>query len=333
MTTEAAVLDTGGARRRILAHPWARFIVRRLGQFVIALFLLVTGVFGMVHAIPGDPVRNALGANAAPSIVAAKRHMLGLDQSLWHQYLTYLDDVVHARFGNSLITGLSVKNMLGQQLPATISLAVSAFVVAVLVSIPLGMVIGVLTRDGRRRGVDVGFGATTGILSVLPDFVLGVILQFLFAVTLKALPVAGQGGFSSYVLPVLALATWPAALLMRIVRVETQRVLNQEYMRTARAKRLPWRLEYLRHALPNLLTSTLTISGLILASLLAGTVLIEKIFAWPGVGAQLVSSTLAKDFPVVQALGLFFGVSVLLINLSVDVVIAVINPQSTIKEG
>ena len=300
---------------------------------MIALFLLVTGVFGMVHAIPGDPVRNALGANAAPSIVAAKRHMLGLDQSLWHQYLTYLDDVVHARFGNSLITGLSVKNMLGQQLPATISLAVSAFVVAVLVSIPLGMVIGVLTRDGRRRGVDVGFGATTGILSVLPDFVLGVILQFLFAVTLKALPVAGQGGFSSYVLPVLALATWPAALLMRIVRVETQRVLNQEYMRTARAKRLPWRLEYLRHALPNLLTSTLTISGLILASLLAGTVLIEKIFAWPGVGAQLVSSTLAKDFPVVQALGLFFGVSVLLINLSVDVVIAVINPQSTIKEG
>jgi ABC-type dipeptide/oligopeptide/nickel transport system permease component len=318
---------------RIVTHPWTRFLSRRLGQFVVALFLLVTAVFAMVHAIPGDPVRNALGLNASPQQVEAVRHQVGLDQPLWHQYVTFLSNVVHDEFGQSLISGLPVSSMLAQQLPLTVSLAVSAFVLAVGLSIPLGMWIGILTSNGGRRSLHVGFAAVTGVLSVIPEFVLAVILQFVFAVALKALPVAGHGGFPSYVLPVVSLAIWPAMLLARIVRVETQRVLGEEYMRTARAKRLPWHLMYLRHAFPNLLTATLTVGGLLLSSLLAGTVLIEQIYAWPGVGAQLVSSTLAKDFPVVQALGLFFGAAVLLINLVVDIAIAVIDPRSVIKEA
>lgn len=328
-----AATPVASKRIRVISHPWVAFLIRRLGQFVVAMFLLATAVFGMVHAIPGDPVRNALGIKAPPSSVAIKRHELGLDRGLWSQYVTYLHDVVRGRFGESLISGVPVRSMLAQQLPATISLAVSAFLVAIMVAIPLGMLIGIATSNGRRRAVHVGFASSTGVFSVVPDFVLGVMLQFLFAVSLKALPVAGRGGFESYVLPVIALATGPAALLARIVRVETQRVLGEEYMRTARAKRLPWRLMYLRHAFPNLLTATLTVSGLILSGLLAGTVLVEQIYAWPGVGAQLVSSTLAKDFPVVEVLALFFGGAVLLINLSVDITIAVIDPRSVIKEG
>jgi peptide/nickel transport system permease protein len=314
-------------------HPWTRFLIRRLLQFVAALFLLVTAIFLMIQAIPGDPVRTALGNNVPEATVANVREQLGLDRPVWQQYVSYLDNLIHGRLGTSLITGLPVSDMIAQQLPITLSLAISAFIVAVVLAIPIGMITGILTRDGKRRGLHIGFAGATGVLSVLPDFVLAVILQFVFAVTLKALPVAGHDGPASYVLPVLALSLWPTALLARIVRVETQRVLGQEYMRTARAKRLPWRLTYLRHAFPNMLTSTLTVSGLILGSLLAGTVLVEQIFAWPGIGAQLVSSTLQKDFPVVSALGLIFGAAVLIIVLVTDITIAIIDPRSTIKES
>jgi ABC-type dipeptide/oligopeptide/nickel transport system permease component len=331
--TELAAHAANGFQVRVLAHPWVRFLTRRLVQFFAAVFLLVTALFAMVHAIPGNPVAAALGNKVAPAIIANKQRALGLDRPLLDQYTTYLNNLIHGRLGTSLITGLPVHTMLSREVPITLGLAGSAFLLALIVSIPMGMIIGIATKDGRRRGLHLGFATSTGIFSVLPDYVLGVLLQFGFAVSLKLLPVAGHGGFSSYVLPVIALASWPTALLARIVRVETQRVLGEEYMRTARAKRLPWRLTYLRHALPNLLTATLTVSGLVLSSLLAGTVLIEKIFAWPGIGSQLVTSTLTKDFPVVQALGLFFGVAVLLINLTVDILIALIDPRSVIKEG
>jgi peptide/nickel transport system permease protein len=314
-------------------HPWIRFLGRRLLQFGAGLLLLTTAIFLMVHAIPGDPVRTALGNTVPASTVAHVRQQLGLDRPLWEQYLSYLDNLIHGRLGESLITGLPVSRMIAQQLPITLSLAISAFIVAVVLAIPIGMTTGILTRAGNRRGLHIGFAGLTGVFSVLPDFVLAVMLQFVFAVTLKALPVAGYGGVESYVLPVLALSLWPMALLARIVRVETQKVLDQEYMRTARAKRLPWRLMYMRHAFPNMLTSTLTVSGLILGSLLAGTVLVEQIFAWPGIGAQLVSSTLQKDFPVVSGLGLIFGSAVLAIVVVTDFTIAIIDPRSTIKES
>lgn len=314
-------------------HPWASFLLRRLAQFVLALFLMVTGVFWMIHLIPGDPVRNALGIKASPALVAADRRSLGLDRPLLDQYVTYLHNLVTGRLGDSLITGVPVKTLLADQLPATATLAGAAFVVAVVIAIPLGMIVGIATANGRRRSLHLGFASGTGFLSVLPEFVLGVLLQFVFGVTLKALPVASRGGLDSYVLPVATLAIGAAMLLSRLVRVETQRVLREEYMRTARAKRLPWRLMYLRHALPNLLTAALTTGGLTLSGLLAGTVLVESIFAWPGIGAQLVSSTLAKDFPVVQALALLFGATALVINLLVDIAIMMVNPQSTIKEG
>jgi ABC-type dipeptide/oligopeptide/nickel transport system permease component len=326
------VAATIAATPRLEHNPRAVFLARRLTRFVVSMFILVTATFGMAHALPGDPVRAALGIKAPAGIVAATRRRLGLDQPLWQQYVNYLHHLVTGQLGTSLTTGLPVGELLAQLIPPTAELALGAFAVTIAVSIPLGMAVGIATRDGKGRRVHLGFGFGTGIFLSVPDFLLGVGLVFVFAVTLHALPVAGQAGPLSYVLPIVALAAGPTALLARIVRAETQRVLGEEYMRTARAKRLPARLIYLRHAFPNILTATLTVSGLILSSLLAGTVLVETVFAWPGIGAQLVQSVLNKDFPMVQATALFFGSAVLLINLAVDVVIGMVDPASTIKE-
>lgn len=315
-----------------MPQVWRSFLLRRTGQFLLSAFLLLTAMFAIVHAMPGDPVRAALGSKVPQSVVTAERHRLGLDQSLWRQYTHYLDQVLSGHLGSSLLTGLPVQSTLSRELPTTITLAVAAFAVAIIVAIPVGMLVGIATHHGRARPLHFVFATVSGVLSSIPDFLLAVGLVFVFAVTWRAFPVAGNAGPEAYVLPVVSLAAGPAALLARIVRVETQRVLGEEYMRTARAKRLPARLMYVRHALPNLLTATMTVSGLALSALLAGTVLVETVFAWPGAGNQLVQSVLAKDFPVVQAMGLFFGGAVLMINLVSDVAIAIVDPRSVIKE-
>jgi len=311
---------------------WPRFALRRLTRLVISLFLLVSATFGMIHAIPGDPVRAALGLTAPQSLVDAQRHALGLDRPLWHQYVSFLHGVVTGNLGISITDRLPVATIIGLRLPATAGLAGVAFLVVLAVAVPAGMAAAALTREGRRPRAELAFTTVTGVLGVIPDFLLGVGLVFVLAVSIKALPVAGQGGPEFYVLPVIALAAGPAAVLARIVRAETLRVLAEDYMRTARMKRLPDRLIYLRHALPNVLTATLTLSGLVLSTLLAGTVLVENIFVWPGLGTLLTQSVPAKDYPVVQGLALVFGGAVLLINLVVDVLIAIVDPRSTIGD-
>lgn len=316
-----------------LGHPWLRFAVRRLLRLAISVFALMSGTFAMIHAVPGDPVRAALGLTAPQSLVDARRHALGLDRPLGHQYLHFLHGVITGDLGTSMTTQLPVAQLIGQRLPATAELAGLAFVVVVLIGVPLGMLAAIRTQRGRGRRFELGFSVLTGLFAVVPEFLLAVALIVVFAVGLHALPVADRSGPTSYVLPVASLAIGPIAALARIVRVETQRVLGEDYMRTARAKRLPARLLYLRHALPNLLTATLTISGLLLSGLLAGTVLVENAFAWPGLGTELAQSVPQKDYPVVQGLALVFGGGVLLINLVVDVLIAIVDPRSTIRES
>jgi peptide/nickel transport system permease protein len=329
----SALASPTGRVVALSGHPWLAFLVRRLARFCVSMLVLVTACFAMVHAIPGDPVRAALGIRTPAAVVAAERHRLGLDQSVWDQYRHYIEGLFSGDLGTSLISGTPVDSILAQRLPPTIALAGIAFVIVVAISIPLGMLVGIAARDDRARRLHIGFGSMTGVFLSVPDYVLSVGLVFVFAVTLQVFPVAGRTGIDSYVLPVVALSAGPIAYLARIVRAETHRVLAEEYMLTARAKRLPARRLYLRHALPNILTATLTVSGLILCSLLAGTVLVETVFAWPGIGNELVESVLATDFPVVQAIALFFGSAVLLINLAVDIVIALVDPRSTIRES
>ena len=294
--------------------------------------ILVAVTFLMIHLIPGDPVRAALGPTAPQELVEVRTHALGLDEPLSTQFVTYVRRVLSGDMGTSLITGEPITDTIRARFPATLQLAGLAFLVAIVVAISLGVVMAALTYGGRRRSLELGFTTTAGAFASIPSFLLAVGLVWLFAVSFHVFPVAGRAGVSSYVLPVAALAIAPAFALARIVRVEGLRVLGQDYMRTARGKRLPPRLVFLRHALPNTLTATLTIAGLLLGGLIAGTVLVENIFAWPGLGSVLVQSVAQKDYPAVQGVALLFGALVLIINFGVDIALGVIDPRSTILE-
>jgi peptide/nickel transport system permease protein len=318
--------------RRIAGHPWSGFALRRAGRLVVSLWILVTASFLMVHLVPGDPVRAALGPTAPAALVAERRAALGLDDPLYAQYLSYLKGLLGGDLGTSILTRLPVSDVVGQRLPATLALATLAFLAAVLIAVPVGVVIGVLTRRGHGRRTEAAFTSGSIVLGTIPDFLLGVCLVYLLGVTLHWLPVAGDATPSGYVLPVLSLAVGPAAILARILRVEMVAVLDTDYLRTARAKRLPARSLYLGHALPNAATASLTLSGLILGSMIAGTVLVENVFAWPGLGTTIVRSILSKDYPLVQAIVLIYGLGVLLINTVVDVALALLDPRSKIRE-
>jgi peptide/nickel transport system permease protein len=314
-------------------NAWVRFATRRFIRFVIAVWVLVTASFLMIHLIPGDPVRAALGLTAPVSLVNARREALGLNDPLWQQYVHYLHGVLTGNLGTSMTSQLPVSDVISQRLPATIELAVTAFLLAIAIAIPLGVVMGVVTRNGRGRRTELVFTGASVVLGTIPDFLLGVGLVYVFSVHLGWLPVAGRSGFESFILPVLALAIGPAVVLARIVRVEMVAVLQADYVRTARAKRLPAYAVYLRHALPNALTSSITLGGLLLSGLVAGTVLVENVFAWPGLGGTIVQSILSKDYPVVQGVVLVYGIGVLLVNLAVDVALALLDPRSTIRES
>ena len=314
------------------SHLWVRFAVRRLGRLLVSLWVLVTASFLMIHLIPGDPVRAALGPTAPASLVAARRADMGLDAPLLVQYCHHLQHLLTGDLGTSMISQLPVSQIVSQRLPATLQLALLAFVVAITVAVPLGVVMGVLTRRGHGRRTELAFTTSSVVVGIVPDFLVGVGLVYVFGVNLSWLPVAGDGTPSAYVLPVLSLAIGPAAILARIVRVEMVTVLEADFVRTARAKGLPARTIYLGHALPNALTASLTLGGLLLSGMVAGTVLVENVFAWPGLGSTIVSSILTKDYQVVQAIVLVYGVGVLLVNTLVDVALALLDPRSTIRE-
>ena len=332
---DAPPAGTRPARRGagLRESPWARFALRRGIRLLVSLWVLVTASFLMIHLIPGDPVRAALGPTAPASLVAARRASLGLDDPLWLQYLHYLRGVLTGELGSSLGSSLPVSRIIGERLPATLELALLAFLVVLALAVPLGVGMAVLTRGGRRRRTELAFTSGSVVVGALPEFLVGVAFVYVFSVTLGWLPVAGRTTPASYLLPVLALAVGPAAALARIMRVEMLTALRADHVRTARAKRLPASQVYLRHALPHALTAAVTLGGLLLSALVAGTVLVENVFAWPGLGGTIVSSILDKDYPVVQGVVLVYGAGVLLVNLTVDVVLALLDPRSVIRES
>lgn len=316
-----------------LDSKWTRFALRRARRLLLSLWVLVTASFLMVHLVPGDPVRAALGPTARPEVVAARRASLGLDAPLLDQYLHYIRGILTGDLGTSIVTQASVGETIGNRLPATVSLAVLAFGLAVIVAVPLGVGMAALTRGWRRRRSELAFAGVTVVLATVPSFLLGVGLVDLFALRLQWFPVSGRTGIDSYVLPAIALAVGPAAVLARMVRVEMLAVLDADFIRTARAKRLPALRIQVVHALPNAATATLTMAGLLLGALVAGTVIVENVFAWPGLGSTIVESILTKDYSMVQGTVLVYGVVVLLINTLVDVVLAVLDPRSTIGDS
>ncbi|WP_410590023.1 ABC transporter permease [Amycolatopsis sp. lyj-23] len=326
-------MTTAAAPARLRGGGWPAFAARRLTRLAVSLWALVTAAFLMIHLVPGDPVRAALGMTAPADLVRAKRLELGLDDPLWVQYGHYLRGLFTGDLGTSMASGQAVTQVIGDRLPATLQLAFPAFAVVIAVAVPVGVTFAVLTRGGRRRGAELGFTSVSVLLGAIPEFLIAVALVALLAVGLGWFPVAGSDDVSAYVLPVAALAAGPAAVLARMLRVELLAVLGADFVRTARAKRLPARLVYVRHALPNALTATLTLGGLMLTGMVAGTVLVENVFAWPGLGSTIVQSILQKDYPLVQGIVLVYGVGVLLVNLLVDVVLGLLDPRSAIREA
>ncbi|MET9617088.1 ABC transporter permease [Kitasatospora indigofera] len=318
---------------RLLRNPWTAFLGRRTARLLLSLGVVLTASFAMIRLVPGDPVRAALGVDAAPALVAARRQRLGLDAPLLSQYRNYLSGLAHGDLGTSLVTGTPVAELVRTRLPATLEIAGLAFLVTLAVALPCGLLAAVRTRDGRHPRSELAFTALTSGLAGVPDFVLAAGLTALLAVGLRLLPVAGSAGVESFVLPVLALSLAPTAVLVRIIRVEALKVLSEDYLRTARSKRLSPARRYLLHAAPNTATATLTVAGSLLPALIAGTVLVEKVFAWPGIGSALAQSVVSQDYPVVQAMVLILGTTVLLAGLLVDVLLAVLDPRSAIRES
>lgn len=311
----------------------AGYLPRRILTWVLSIWTLVTVAFLLIAMTPGDPVRAALGDMASPEAIEAARKEMGLDKPIYVQYARYLLGVLTFDLGRSTTLRVPVRDIIAERLPVTLILAGSAVLIVLIASIAIGIIVGVRTRDSKSPALEVGFTGITGFLYAIPEFVLAVLLVFVFALTLGWFPVAGVTQPTWFVLPIVALSVGSIAGLSRIVRVETLRVLQKEYMVTASAKRLSSGYKYFWHVVPNVLTATLTVAGLIFTSLVSGTVIVENIFALPGLGTTIVQAIQMKDFQLVQGLVLVLGGGVLLVNLIIDIVIAKINPRSQMMEA
>lgn len=314
--------------RRARTSPWTAFLIRRGLGLIAVMAGLAVGTFAVVRLIPGDPARAVAGPNATPEQVAAIRADLHLDQSPPHQLAGYLTDLLHGNLGHSFETKETVRSILGRTLPFTAELAGAALIAVLAIGVTAGMAVAIACRDGHRRWLNRGFLIGSSLGGSLPEYVTGTLLVLLFGISLGWLPVAGAQTTTALILPTAAVSIGPASVLARIVRRETDTVLHTDYLRTAHAKRLPpWTL-YRRHVLPNLLTATLTLGGLLLAGLLGGTVVVEAVFDWPGLGSRLVHAIQVRDYPVIQGAVLIIGTLAALVTLTVDIALAIIDPRT-----
>ena len=220
-----------------------------------------------------------------------------------------------------------------QQAKNSLELASAILALTLLVAVPLGILVASLTREGRRRRLDIAFTGAMSAMGAIPEYLLATVLALLFAVLWRLFPVAGGGGLKTLVLPTLAVSMPAIGVLSRIVRVETLGVLAQDYIRTARGKRLPSHTILIRHVLPNVLTSVLTVGGIIFAGMIGGAVIVENVFARPGLGTALVSAILSYDYPMVEGITLTLGIAVVVINFGVDVTIGLIDRRSLIRQS
>jgi peptide/nickel transport system permease protein len=312
-----------------------KFVLRRLVLSIPILLLVSIMVFSLIHLIPGDPVTYMLGQEATPEVKEALRHELGLDRPLVLQYFAWLGRVVQGDLGRSLIDRSSVSEQIRLRLPATIELAIGAFLVALLIAVPAGVL------SATRRGSLVDYFSTVFALGglSLPSFWLAMMFIILFAVKLQWLPASGYVPFSenpranltAMLMPMVATGIRESAVLTRMLRSSMLEVLDADYVRTARAKGLHEGVIVLRHALRNGLVPVVTASGLLVAGLLGGLVITETIFSIPGFGRLIVDAIFQRDFITVQGAILVSAVLVVVVNLVVDILLAMIDPR--IKQG
>jgi len=300
-----------------------RHILRRVLYTLPALWLILTMVFLMIHIVPGDPVLQMLGQDARAEDLALLRHSLGLDQPLSVQYGRYLEGLARGDWGRSIRFSAPVRSIVLDRFPATIELSLAALIVCVAIAIPAGVFSA--WRRGSRGDRATSFFTLLG-LSV-PNFALGPVLILVFSVEIGWLPVSGRGGASHLILPAITLGAALAAILTRMVRGSMIEELLSDYVRTARAKGISETAVLFRHAFPNALIPVITIVGLQFGSLLAGTIVTESIFSWPGIGRLAVQAISARDYPLLQGCILVIAVSYVGVNLITDFVYAIVDPR------
>jgi ABC-type dipeptide/oligopeptide/nickel transport system permease component len=300
-----------------------RYFFQRFLMTLPALWLVLTLVFLMIHIVPGDPVEQMLGEGAAPGELAQLRHSLGLDESLPKQYGHYLWQLAHGDLGHSLKFQAPVRRIIFERYPATLQLAFLALVVCAAIAIPAGVFAA--HRRGSRADRAVGVFTLFGL--AIPNFALGPLLILLFSIELGLLPVSGRGGPLYYILPAATLGAALAAILTRMVRGSMLEELSSDYVRTARAKGLSTGAVLFRHAFRNALIPIITILGLQFGTLLAGTIVTETIFSWPGIGRLTVQAISSRDYPLLQGCILVIAVSYVVVNLLTDLLYTVIDPR------
>ena len=300
-----------------------RHLLKRFLFTLPALWLVLTLVFLMIHIVPGDPVEQMLGEGAAPGAAAQLRHSLGLDRPLGMQYGHYLVALFHGDLGQSFKFQAPVRQIIFARYPATLQLAFLALLVCAAIAIPAG----VLAAHRRGETPDRFVGVFTLFGLAIPNFALGPLLILLFSIEIGWLPVSGRNGFGSYVLPAATLGAALAAILTRMVRGAMLEELSADYIRTARAKGLSTASVLFRHGLRNALIPIITILGLQFGTLLAGTIVTETIFSWPGIGRLTVQAISARDYPLLQGCILVISLSYVLVNLLTDAIYSVVDPR------
>ena len=300
-----------------------RYLTTRILYMVPVLWLVVSVVFLLIHLVPGDPVQQMLGEGASAGDIEAARHAYGLDVPIGRQYLNYWKGVLHGDLGRSLRFDQPVTQVIAQRYPWTLQLTVAAMIVALLISIPAGV------RSARRRNRwDDRLLSFVSLLGLsFPNFALGPILILFFAIHLAMLPVSGSGTVAHLVLPAITLGGALAAILTRMVRTAMLEELSQDYIRTARAKGLSENVVVYKHALRNALVPVLTVVGLQFGALLAGAIVTETIFSWPGIGRLTIQSIGNRDYYLVQGCILVIGLTYVAVNFLTDLLYSLANPR------
>ena len=320
-------ISTDAARKPTLRHYWHP--LRRVLLTLPVLWVVVSVVFLLIHLVPGDPIVQMLGEGATASDIDALRHAYGLDVPLLQQYTHYWHGILHGDLGQSLRLHDSVTHLILQRYPYTLALTLVALIIGVAASIPAG----IASALHRNRWQDRSLGVLSLVGLSFPNFALGPILILVFSIFLGWLPVstAGNGDVGDFllhlILPALTLGLSLAAVLTRMVRTAMLEELGQDYIRTARAKGLSERTVVYRHALRNALIPVLTVIGLQFGSLLAGAIVTETIFSWPGIGRLTISAIYNRDYALVQGCILAVGLTYVAVNLLTDVAYTIANPR------
>ncbi len=300
---------------------WA-FFARKLSRAFMTILAIVTFVF-VILRLSGDPAVQILGADASLEALEAFREKWGLNDPIWRQYLRYLSDLLHGNFGISLVEGKDALEVVLDRLSKTLQLMGISAAVTLIIGIPIGIYAALHRGSLRDRAI---MAMSVAAFSI-PSFVIGIFLILIFSVALRVLPTAGSDTWRHYILPVVTMSTIDAAVFARLTRSAMLEVLSRPYMRTALAKGLRWPIAVRRHALPNAAIPLVTIIGFFVGFLIAGGVVTENVFAWPGIGRLLVSSVQNRDSSVVQVIVVMIALSMVTVNFTVDMAYGWLDPR------